>query len=49
MRREPALTPDAQADVLHAVERYEAQRANLGLEFLEEFERSTSMIRDSNP
>jgi hypothetical protein len=32
MRPEPALTPDAHADVLHAAERYEAQRANLGLD-----------------
>jgi hypothetical protein len=47
MRPEPALTPDAHADVLYAAEHYEAQRANLGLDFLDEFERTTSMIREA--
>jgi hypothetical protein len=47
MRPEPALTPDAHADVLHAAEHYEAQRENLGLDFLDEFERTTSTIREA--
>lgn len=47
MRPEPALTPDAHADVLHAAEQYEIQRPNLGVEFLDEFERATALIRET--
>jgi toxin ParE1/3/4 len=47
MRPEPALTPDAHADLLHAADHYEAQRANLGLDFLDEFERVTLMIHET--
>ena len=47
MRLEPALTPDAHADVLHAAEQYDAQRPSLGLDFLDEFERVTALIREA--
>jgi hypothetical protein len=47
MRPEPALTPDAHADVLQAVEYYNGQRPNLGYDFLDEFERMTSLIREA--
>ena len=47
MRPEPALTPDAHADVLQAVDYYNGQRANLGYDFLDEFERTTSLIREA--
>ena len=47
MRPEPALSPDAHADVLHAAEQYEGQRPNLGLDFLDEFERATELIRET--
>ncbi len=47
MRPEPALTPDAHADVLLAAEQYDSQRPNLGLAFLDEFQRTTSLIREA--
>jgi hypothetical protein len=47
MRPEPALTPGAQADVLSAAGLYDSLRADLGREFLEEFERVTSVIREA--
>ena len=47
MRPEPALTPDAHADVLQAVDYYNAQRFGLGFEFLDEMDRTTSQIREA--
>jgi toxin ParE1/3/4 len=47
MRPEPRFTPDAQADVAYAVDYYNAQRLDLGYEFLDEVERVTSLIRES--
>ncbi len=47
MRPEPVVTPDAHADVLQAAEHYNAQRPNLGLDFLDEFEHATSLIRET--
>lgn len=45
MRPEPFVTPDAEADVLAAARYYQSERANLGFEFLDEFERVLSLIR----
>lgn len=36
MRPEPALTPDAHADVLQAAEYYNTRSAGLGFDFLNE-------------
>jgi hypothetical protein len=47
MRPEPALTPDAHADVLLAAEQYSSHRPNLGLDFLDEFERTACHIREA--
>lgn len=47
MRPEPALTPDAHADVLHAALQYEAQRPRLGANFLDEFEHASALIREA--
>ena len=47
MRPEPALSPDAHADVLRAAEYYDAQRPGLGSRFLDEFEETTSLIREA--
>lgn len=47
MRPEPLVTPDAHADVLVAAEQYGAQRPNLGLAFLDEFDRTISLIREA--
>ncbi|MBI3203432.1 MAG: type II toxin-antitoxin system RelE/ParE family toxin [Myxococcales bacterium] len=46
-RREPILTPEAQADVLSAATYYESERAGLGFDFLEEFERAVALIANS--
>ncbi|MBK7583338.1 MAG: type II toxin-antitoxin system RelE/ParE family toxin [Myxococcales bacterium] len=45
MRPEPRITPDAEADTLAAARYYEAERANLGLGFLDEFDHALSLIR----
>jgi toxin ParE1/3/4 len=47
MRPEPVLTADAHADVLQAVEYYNEQRPSLGFDFLDEFERATSLLREA--
>ncbi len=47
MRPEPILTPDAHADVLYAGEQYAAKQSSLGALFLEEFERTVSLIREA--
>jgi hypothetical protein len=47
MRPEPALTPDAHADVQHAALQYEAQRLSLGTAFLDEFEHASALIREA--
>jgi hypothetical protein len=47
MRPQPAVSPEAHADVLHAAAYYEAQRLGFGYEFLDEFERATSLIREA--
>jgi toxin ParE1/3/4 len=47
MRPEPALTPDAHADVQHAALQYEAQSLSLGGDFLDEFQRSSALIREA--
>jgi len=47
MRSEPVVTPDAHADVLQAAEHYNAQRPNLGFDFLDEFQNTTSLIREA--
>jgi hypothetical protein len=46
-RPQPALTPDAHADVLHAVQQYNEQRPLLGFEFLDELEHTTELIREA--
>jgi len=46
-RPQPALTPDAHADVLHAVQHYNSQRPLLGFEFLDELEHTAELIRDA--
>jgi len=46
-RPQPALTPDAHADVLRAVQHYNAQRPLLGFEFLDELEHTTELIREA--
>jgi hypothetical protein len=46
-RPQPALTPAAHADVLHAVQHYSDQRLLLGFEFLDELEHTTELIRQS--
>lgn len=47
MRPEPILTPDAHADVLYAAELYATKQSSLGAAFLEEFERTVSLIREA--
>jgi hypothetical protein len=47
MRPEPALTPDAHADILHAADYYNTQRPGLGFDFLNEFEDTISLIREA--
>src|SRR5262245_19374081 len=47
MRREPIVTPDAQADILDAARSYEAERTGLGLRFLDEFDRVCSLIQEN--
>jgi toxin ParE1/3/4 len=47
MRPEPRFTPDAHADVAYAVDHYNAQRPNLGYDFLDELERFTGLIREN--
>ena len=47
MRPEPALTPEAHADVLKAVGYYNTQSPGLGFDFLDEFEDSISLIREA--
>jgi hypothetical protein len=46
-RPQPALTPDAHADVLQAVHHYNEQRPLLGFEFLDELEHTTELIRQA--
>jgi hypothetical protein len=46
-RPQPALTPEAHADVLEAVQHYNDQRPLLGFEFLDEFEHTTQLIRQA--
>jgi hypothetical protein len=46
-RSHPALTPDAHADVLLAVQHYNAQGPLLGFEFLDEVEQTISLIRET--
>ena len=45
MRSEPAITPDAQADILAAARFYEAERAGLGFLFLDEIDHVSSLIQ----
>ena len=47
MRAEPKFTVGAAADVARGAEHYNAQRPNLGYEFLEEVERITAHIREA--
>jgi plasmid stabilization system protein ParE len=47
MRREPRITPDAQADILAAARFYETEREGLGLEFLDEFDRTCALIQEN--
>jgi hypothetical protein len=47
MRPEPALTPEAHADLLKAVDDYNTQSPGLGFDFLDEFEDSISLIREA--
>jgi hypothetical protein len=47
MRLQPAVSPEAHADVLYAAAYYEAQRSGFGYEFLDEFERATALIREA--
>jgi toxin ParE1/3/4 len=47
MRREPRITPDAQADILEAARFYEAERDGLGFAFLDEFDRACGLIEES--
>ena len=47
MRPEPALTPDAHADILQAADYYNRQRPGLGFDFLNEFEDTISLIREA--
>lgn len=47
MRPEPKLTPGAKADIRQAVAYYNAQRPNLGFDFLDEFEVLASNIREA--
>jgi hypothetical protein len=44
MRPEPALTPDAHADILPAADYYNTQRPGLGFDFLGEFEDTIDAI-----
>ena len=44
-RPQPALTAAAHADVLLAAQHYNAQAPLLGLEFLDEFEQTLSLIQ----
>lgn len=43
-RAEPALTPEAQADVLSAAAYYESERYGLGIDFLNEVEHAAALI-----
>jgi hypothetical protein len=47
MRPEPVLTPGAHADVLSGADLYSSLRTDLGRDFLDEFERVTSVIREA--
>ena len=46
-RPQPALTPAAHADVLQAARDYDSKAPFLGLDFLDEFEETTSLIRET--
>ena len=46
-RPQPALTAEANADVLQAAQHYNAQAPLLGLEFLDEFEETLSLIQEA--
>lgn len=46
-RPQPALTPAAHADVLHAARDYNAKAPLLGFDFLAEFEETTSLIQET--
>lgn len=46
-RPQPALTPAAHADVLRAAREYNAKATFLGFDFLDEFEETSSLIRET--
>ena len=46
-RPQPVLSPEAHADVLQAVQHYNEQQPLLGFEFLDEFEHTTELIRET--
>jgi toxin ParE1/3/4 len=46
-RPQPALSPAAHADVLHAVQHYNEQQPLLGFEFLDELEHTAELIRET--